>query len=287
MLMQRVSTALILLLIVMGILLGSDYRGWLGLTLVLTLLGQWEYSRIVSMNTASKIVYLSVSLGLLLLLFYGDVKRFTMHLSGFDIGMTLSLLCWIVLVPYILKRGIVLKNPLLTLPLGWLMFLPFAYYLGALFFNKTKVGLESLEQVNWLLLYLLLLVWWADTAAYFVGKIWGKHKLVPRISPGKSIEGLIGAIVSVMLYTALYYALLTYHLEQPFRWDRLLVWVLLSIPLTGVSVLGDLLESWLKRCAAVKDSSRLLPGHGGVYDRIDSWISVLAMYPLISYCLQY
>ena len=116
------------------------------------------------------------------------------------------------------------------------------------------------------------LVWVADVAAYFSGKAFGRRKLAPAISPGKSWEGVYGALIAVCVYTVLVTRLGWVQVDLP-----LSALLPVALALTAVSVEGDLLESWFKRSAGIKDSSALLPGHGGVYDRIDSLIAVLAV----------
>lgn len=119
------------------------------------------------------------------------------------------------------------------------------------------------------LLYAVLVVWCADTGAYFVGKKFGRQKLVDRISPGKTREGLVGALLSVWVMAALLY------LWQDFTGVSFLSWMLWMTGIALASVLGDLLESCFKRMQGVKDSGNALPGHGGILDRIDSLTAAL------------
>jgi phosphatidate cytidylyltransferase len=116
------------------------------------------------------------------------------------------------------------------------------------------------------LLALFLIVWLADIAAYFAGSWWGKHKLAPSISPGKSIEGAIGGFIIVSIVTALIF--------------HSIPMVLLSGLIVIISIIGDLYESLLKRRCGVKDSGNLLPGHGGILDRIDSLIAAAPFFAL-------
>lgn len=135
--------------------------------------------------------------------------------------------------------------------------------------------IHSLEQgADWLF-YSLSLVWVADIGAYFSGKNFGKHKLAPMISPGKTIEGLIGALVATSLYTML----AGYYFTLSFKDAALLV--VLSVMLTLVSVSGDLYISLLKREAGLKDSGNILPGHGGMLDRIDSALAAMPVFVLV------
>ena len=126
------------------------------------------------------------------------------------------------------------------------------------------------------LLALMALVWLADVAAYFVGRACGKRKLAPAVSPGKSWEGALGGAAAVLAYACWLRA--NGWLFENLSWPAT---VLAALVLTAVSIEGDLLESWFKRSAGIKDSSSLLPGHGGVYDRTDSLIAVLAVYAAV------
>ncbi len=134
------------------------------------------------------------------------------------------------------------------------------------------------------LLSVMAIVWIADVGAYFSGKAFGKHKLAPTISPGKSWEGAIGGWFCVLVLAGLTTRIpflsdsFSAALQRQWGWAGL---VLVLTLLTAASVLGDLVESQLKRRAQVKDSSQLLPGHGGVLDRIDALIPVLPMAMLI------
>ncbi|MFM8333188.1 MAG: phosphatidate cytidylyltransferase [Candidatus Methylumidiphilus sp.] len=131
------------------------------------------------------------------------------------------------------------------------------------------------------LLYLFLLVWLADIAAYFTGKRFGLTKLAPDISPGKTVEGLYGALVAVALFAlltagGLYWAQAGSFLE--FSATQVLDFVMLSVVTVFFSVVGDLFESLAKRVRGVKDSGAILPGHGGLLDRLDSLIAAVSVY---------
>jgi len=133
------------------------------------------------------------------------------------------------------------------------------------------------------LLSVLTLVWMADIAAYFGGKTWGRRKLASTISPGKTWEGVFSGMAGVLLLAAVWLWLDRQGLtDQPSLFSRL--WALgpwLAVPailfLSAMSVVGDLVESLVKRSAGMKDSSQLLPGHGGVLDRVDALLPVLPL----------
>jgi len=127
------------------------------------------------------------------------------------------------------------------------------------------------EQGEWLLMYVLSVIWAADTAAYFSGKRWGQRPLAKVVSPGKSLEGAFGGLLGVAAWSSLVFFLGSgWGLSYP-------VFVLLSLFSAALSISGDLYESLIKRKAGVKDSGRILPGHGGILDRVDS---VLAAAPV-------
>jgi phosphatidate cytidylyltransferase len=144
----------------------------------------------------------------------------------------------------------------------------------ALFATWLALAELFLRRGPWFLVSLLALVWVADIAAYFSGKAFGRHKLAPAVSPGKTWEGAAGGVVAAAAWVALsaawpgsFGAVLRDH----WSWLGTLI---IAVGLAALSIVGDLFESLLKRRAGVKDSSGLLPGHGGVYDRIDALLPV-------------
>lgn len=149
--------------------------------------------------------------------------------------------------------------------------------LGLLLLLSTMLALARLHAMpegQWRLLYCLFVVFAADTGAYFAGRAFGRHKLAPNISPGKTIEGAVGGL---LLCTVL--ALVAGPLIFKVEGSRLAVLMALTIGVAFVSIIGDLVESLFKRAAGVKDSGTLLPGHGGILDRIDS---ILAAAPVMT-----
>ena len=139
-------------------------------------------------------------------------------------------------------------------------------YVGFLggFLISTRLGFENHPYLSTHLLgYFFLVIMGADTGAYFAGKALGKHKLVPKISPGKTVEGLIGGLVAAGGFAAL--ATFWFFPELPYKWS-----VPLAMIMAAVSVLGDLAESAMKRGSGAKDAANILPGHGGLLDRLDS-----------------
>ena len=140
----------------------------------------------------------------------------------------------------------------------------------------AMVYIRELDQGPWLIVYMFLLVWGADTGAYFAGKRFGKRKLMPRVSPAKSWAGIGGASVTVLLVTMATQKYL--HFSQNLSFGI----YILALVLLFVSVVGDLTESMFKRQCGIKDSGSILPGHGGIMDRIDS---LTAAAPVFALCL--
>lgn len=161
------------------------------------------------------------------------------------------------------KRLRFVTRPLFSIPAG--LVVGWAAWMALVVIRDQPGG------ANWVL-WMLILVWGADIGAYFAGRRFGRRKLAPRVSPGKTWEGLLGGLA-----LSLSAALLLLVPMGAFS----LAWVPLVVLLVGISVFGDLFESVLKRTRGVKDSGALLPGHGGALDRIDSVVAVLPVFALV------
>jgi phosphatidate cytidylyltransferase len=270
----RVITALILApLTLLGIFLLPAFGLSLALSCVF-LIASHEWSGFISQNNAARLGY-TLALGAVLFL---TQTQFPMDAID-QVPLALWLfgaagLWWVVAL------GLVLSYPKLPqklygcawikLLLGVVTLIPFFWAL------MTLRGLwpENITTGAGWVIYVLALVWAADSGAYFAGKRFGRHKLAPKVSPGKTIEGLLGGILAstIVIVAVVVGAELT---------TQQALWLLVASYLTVfASALGDLLESLLKREAGIKDSGRLLPGHGGVLDRIDSLTAALPIFTL-------
>jgi phosphatidate cytidylyltransferase len=176
-------------------------------------------------------------------------------------------LFWLLIVPIWLKTRCVISNKWAMAALGLALIVPLWLAL---------ICAKSADP--WLLLALLSTIWIADSAAYFAGKNFGKHKLAPNISPGKTWEGVWGALIGVTLFAAILLFGFDFYNAAIFP----LLWVV-----TIFGVIGDLFESMMKRQANIKDSGDLLPGHGGILDRIDGIIPSLPIAILMIYAYHY
>lgn len=256
MLKQRILTALVLLPLMLMMLLWTNQAVWGIFCGVIALMALWEYGRIVGFCSKVRSQYLMGTAFFLLMAWAGDWM-----LPSFVWLMVLVF--WLLIMPMWLKRK---WSPvgIWKMVCGWLLMLPF--WFGMMLLRPESESVATL-------LSLMVLVWIADSGAYFVGRAIGKHKMAPVISPKKSWEGAIGGWVMVLIYMCWI---------QTFGWMEIQMgWfglLLLTTVLVWVSIGGDLLESWLKRVGGVKDSSHILPGHGGVFDRIDSLIAVVSVY---------
>lgn len=170
------------------------------------------------------------------------------------------------------------KNSLLKVIIGALTLIPFFWAMMALrshdFAHDQMAG-------AWLVMLVMFLVWGADTGAYFSGKKFGKNKLAPKVSPGKTREGFFGGVIVSMLVGLIAAVFMTVSPTGELDVDKIVVIMLACFVTSLSSTLGDLNESMFKREAGVKDSGNLLPGHGGILDRIDSLTAALPVFAVL------
>lgn len=260
MLKQRIFTALILLPLMLIMLFYSGSLLWATFAALLSLLTLWEYSRLANIAAHERSPYLIATGAFMLFAYLGNWQ-----LPNF--AWLLALGFWLLLMPIWLYKKWTLQGKTRAKWLGWLIVIPFWFAL-----MQLRPDGDSATA----LLAIMVLVWLADSAAYFAGRAFGKRKLAPQLSPNKSWEGVFGGLISVLLYAT--YAHHADWFDLSHSW---LGAMFAATVLTFVSIGGDLLESWFKRAANIKDSSNLLPGHGGVYDRLDSLIAVLVVYAAV------
>ncbi|TVU68348.1 MULTISPECIES: phosphatidate cytidylyltransferase [Cobetia] len=258
MLRQRIITAVILAPLALLGLFGLDGAPFAVFTGGIVALGAWEWANLSGVSAGKARLLFPLTLVVLMLLAGmsdGLEARWPLYLAAMAWAINLR---WVMRYPAASQewRAIGVR-------LG----------VGALALLPTWFGLIQLKAggAEWLL-YVLLMVWAADIGAYFSGKRFGKRKLAPRVSPGKSWEGVYGGLVATGLLAT------GYALAGQADWLPLLV---VTLGVTAVSVLGDLLESMFKRERKLKDSSQLLPGHGGIMDRIDSLTAAVPMFALL------
>ena len=267
MLLTRVITAVAILAVLVGMLFFASAMVWSVFVLAVALAACWEWSRMCGFSPRAQGLFLFFSgvMGAVFWLLYaraGDTHFMAVASAAFF----LSTLFWIlVAVPWLAKKA--RPGPLACALAGWLVMWP------------TWFAFVVLRDASpWLLLAIAALVWVADIAAYFSGRRFGRRKLAPAVSPGKTWEGVYGALAGVALYgVALSWFAHAYStpISPIFGAALGIPAVVCMLLLVGLSVVGDLFESWMKRGAGLKDSSALLPGHGGILDRIDALTSTL------------
>lgn len=262
MLKQRIITALLLLPIALGgffLLEGLQFALFIGAVITL---GAWEWARLAGLDGQLQRCLFAV---LVALLCAGLLLTPWLAWPLLGLAVVWWLVATLLVLSYPQSSHLWASRPVRLL-IGLVVLLP-AW--------QGLVILKQLPQGNGLILAVMVLVWAADIGAYFSGRAFGRRKLAPQVSPGKSWEGVFGGMLLCLLLTIA----LGYYQQWPF--GQLSGALLGTVVLVLVSVVGDLNESMFKRQAGVKDSSNLLPGHGGILDRIDSLTAAIPLFAVL------
>jgi phosphatidate cytidylyltransferase len=254
---SRVLTVLLILPLFLAALFALPQSIWGALLLAVVAAACLEWARLSALSASTRAGFIAAVL-------VACVVAAAAQPLGMAV-LVLALVLWAGIVPFWLGRK--LPANAASLAVAGVLVLVSAWY-----------ALYELQPSAARLLALLAVVWIADTAAYFAGRRFGRRKLAPSISPGKTWEGVAGAALAVSVY----YGIVWMAWAPPFlAGDR---WLELAIVagMTILSIEGDLFESWIKRRAGVKDSGTLLPGHGGVLDRIDGLVAAAPWAALVS-----
>lgn len=251
------------------------------LAAVMFLAGLWEWFRLAEVeDTLTRTFLLAANLLLMVMLVWASRTERGGSLALFHLCIFVGVVWW-------LLAALWLKFPdfgshhegwarAIKLAAGTLAVIPAWCALAVIHGDPTDVGRIGMIPRNHLwLLTALMMIWMADTGAYFAGRKFGRHKLAPRISPNKTVEGLVGGMLAATVF-GLIFAMIAGATPADLPWVALTALITVT-----ASVIGDLFESLLKRHAGVKDSSGLIPGHGGLLDRMDS---VLAALPVFAVC---
>lgn len=274
MLKYRLITAFILIPIVIAALFLLPPLGFTLVTLAVCMLGAWEWGQLAGFASYGQRLWLAILCGFLLALMLLSLPayHYSVHIPQISIALWSSLVWWSVALLLVLfypaSASFWRHSRTFRLVFGIMTIVPFFW--GMVSLRHYHYAINPFAGAWWLL-YVMLLVWGADSGAYMFGKLFGKRKLAPKVSPGKTWEGFLGGLATSALISVLFslYAPLT---VAP---STLLI---CSIAAALASVLGDLTESMFKREAGIKDSSHLIPGHGGVLDRIDSLTAAVPVF---------
>jgi phosphatidate cytidylyltransferase len=268
---QRLLTAAVLLCVFIGAMLLLPSLYWAAFLLPGLVIASVEWARLAGYGPRATALFAALTilscLGFLdASVMRGSVMPAAMNASPVPVYLAATLFWWFA-VPVWLGTGWKTRHPLVLGAAGWLVLVP------------TLLALVELQARPAQLLLLLGVVWLADTAAYLAGRRLGRHRLAPTVSPGKTWEGVAGAGIAVAVYYGLAWAS---GLSQHAQWSPTGAWFIVLMVFV-MSVEGDLFESWIKRTAGVKDSGSLLPGHGGVLDRIDGLTASLPVAALLAH----
>lgn len=264
MLLQRTLTALLLIpLALAGILLPPTWL-FAGIVAAVFLAAHWEWSRMCLVrHGVPRLAWLLLTAAVMTALWLLH-DHHGLWMIGIGIGVLWWALSLLWLRHYSFAASPTRENSVFKLFAGLLVFIP-AWL--------SLVELHGSPQGPWWTLLVIVVVWAADTGAYFSGRLFGRRKLAPRISPGKTWAGVYGALVLGAAVCALGSRLLGVR----GGWAMLGMFVL-GMLTVAASVIGDLIESLLKRQAEIKDSGTLFPGHGGLLDRLDSVFAALPVF---------
>lgn len=247
--------------------------------------GAWEWAALVHAPKPTVRLGYALSVAALMLASWFSLQTFSSFIS---IVIVIAVGWWLVILLLVLtypQSSKLWNNVFIKALAGYLILVPAWLAMCSLHGSGTDGPYYAL--------YLFMMIWLADTAAYFSGRFWGKRKLAPQVSPGKSWEGVLGALAAVAIY-----ALIAGYFMGVFTMGvtTALIFIAISLFAVLVSILGDLAESMFKRQAHLKDSGTLIPGHGGILDRVDSltaaapgflicywWFSGLGNGHLVSY----
>ena len=275
MLLQRVITARVLLAILLPALFASTPVPFIALSLVLIAAAAWEWARLNGLKGGAAIATGAACLAVCVALWWGGAVERPLPLLWIAVA-----LAWVLGGAVVLRRGVA-GWPQLPLVLRWVIGISALCVAWLAMAQARRIGVNFLLSV-------LVLVWAADIFAYFFGralggKLTGGRKLAPAISPGKSWEGVWGGMLGVLIVGAVWiWVDRHYDTGSLSLYSRLYavgpwLWLVASLFLSAMSVVGDLIESLVKRSAGMKDSSQLLPGHGGVLDRVDALLPTLPL----------
>lgn len=276
MLIQRLLAAIALIPLVLIILFFAPLSVFVVIMMIIGGIAAWEWAQFLHITNQQNKLFFALLMVVILAVLYFIPISIELKLTLYSAILSLSIIWWLIALILVMtypKTAHYWFNSI-TLKLLFAFFTLVPFFLG-------MVGLRSVNYSSncytgaTLLLYVFVLVWATDTGAYFAGRSFGKRKLAPKVSPGKTVEGFIGGVsLAVVISVLAYFSNL---INIKFN-----VFFISSLLAILVSVLGDLTESMFKREAGIKDSGNLIPGHGGLLDRIDSLTAAVPIFTVLS-----
>ncbi|MBA6225122.1 MULTISPECIES: phosphatidate cytidylyltransferase [unclassified Colwellia] len=281
MLKQRIITALILAPAAIWAIFYLSLINFAAVMLVVMAIGAWEWGPLMGFaNKRRRLAFVAITSILIATLWHFLPLEQLWHAPKLLLEQA-NIVLWLAVAWWLLSAGLTFLYPRYSAfwsshrsvrgIFGCLTLIP--TWLAFMVLRSSDYQVDSYHGAQ-LLMFLLLMVWSADVGAYFVGKSIGKRKLLPNVSPGKTLEGFLGGVIFACVMVAVAGYIIDWSIAQ-YR-----VVIPVTILITTISVLGDLNESMFKRQAGVKDSGTILPGHGGVLDRIDSLTATAPIYAL-------
>lgn len=268
MLKQRIITAVILIPAVLAAIFILPVQHFAVLMAVVLLVAAWEWSNIMGVEGVLKRCAYVALLALIQLTLYISMDFALTEPTMLEmLVLSLALAWWVLALVWVMRFPQSSRQWGNSVALKGLM--------GLLVLVPAWLALARLQAQNpWWVMYVMAIVWGADTGAYFVGRKWGRRKLALQVSPGKSVEGVLGGFMVTLMIAGLV------AIQIDLSAYQFLGFILLTGFVCLASVLGDLLESMMKRHRGIKDSSHILPGHGGILDRIDSLTAAAPLFLL-------
>ncbi|WP_117233488.1 phosphatidate cytidylyltransferase [Vibrio maerlii] len=274
---QRIITALILAPLVMLGIFELSLPMFIVMLAAISMLGFWEWTQFVESKSRMAALVPATLVGAIsLFVIPFDALNLNMLSNAHYAVLTVGVIWWVaaswLAITYPNSTPIWKNSKLLRHAFGILTLLPFFW--SVVMLRAENVQLDPYHGAR-LVLFVCFLVWAADSGAYFAGKSFGKRKMAPKVSPNKTIEGLVGGIIAALVvgwFTAGWFDI---HFTS--AWSMIVI----TLATVVISVLGDLVESMFKRVSGIKDSSNLIPGHGGILDRIDSLTAAFPVFALL------
>ena len=275
MLIQRLLAAIVLIPLVIILLFFTKLSIFASIMIAVGGIAAWEWSQFLHITNKHSRLMFAFFIAVLLALLYFMPIPFELKSKLYNIILSLSIIWWLVALYLVMSYPKTIHYwSNIAVKLFFAFFTLFPFFISV-------IALRSIDyQSNCytgaiLLLYIFVLVWATDTGAYFAGRTFGKRKLAPKVSPGKTVEGFIGGVSVALLISLIVYYSNLFNI-------KLYVFFISSFFAILASVLGDLTESMFKREAGIKDSGNLIPGHGGILDRIDSLTAAVPIFTVLS-----